>query len=68
MIEVKSKSIGKNRYKISASIKGSDEMLIAEVSALQLHMQLLKTARGTNIFSEALDQMQEYMKGVNNDG
>lgn len=65
MIEVKSKSIGKNRYKISANIKGSDEILIAEVSAL--HMQLLKTARGTNILTEALDQMQEYMKGVNND-
>lgn len=65
MIEVKSKSIGKNRYKISASIKGSDEMLIAEVSAL--HMQLIKTVRGTNILSEALDQMQEYMKEVNHE-
>lgn len=65
MIEVKAKSIGKNRYKITASINGSDEMIIAEVMAL--HKQLLKTARGTNILTEALDQIQEYMKEVNND-
>ena len=59
MIEVKSKSIGKNKYKITAHINGSDEMIIAEVMAL--HKQLLKTPRGTNILSTAIDQMQEYM-------
>ncbi len=63
MIEIKAKSIGKNSYKITAYINGSDEIIIAEVMAL--HKQLLKTPRGTNILSTAIDQMQEYMKEVN---
>lgn len=66
MIEVKAKSIGKkNRYKIAVNISGSDEMIIAEVMAI--HKQLLKTVRGTNIISEAMDQLNDYMKEVNND-
>lgn len=63
MIEVKAKSIGKNRYKITVNINGSDETLMAEVMAI--HKQLLKTPRGTNILTEAMDQMQEYLKEVN---
>lgn len=65
MIEVKAKSIGKNRYKIITNINGSDETLIAEVMAL--HNQLLKTPRGTNILTDAMDQMQEYLKDVNHE-
>lgn len=63
MIEIKAKSIGKNRYKIITKIDGSDEMIIAEVVAL--HKQLIKTVRGTNIISEAMDQLHEYMNEVN---
>ncbi len=63
MIKVKAKSIGKNKFKITTHINGSDELIIAEVAAL--HRQLLKTPRGTNILSEAIDQMTEYMKEVN---
>ena len=65
MIEVKAKSAGKNKFKITVNISGSDETIIAEVMAI--HKQLLKTQRGANILTEALYQMREYMKGVNND-
>lgn len=57
MIEIKAKSAGKNKYKIVVNINGSDEMISAEVVAL--HKQLLKTVRGTNILSLALDQVQK---------
>ena len=63
MIEVKAKSIGKNRYKIIVNVNGGDEMLIAEIMAL--HKQLLKTPRGTNILTDAMDQMQEHLNEVN---
>lgn len=63
MIEIKAKSAGKNKYKIVVNINGSDEMISAEVVAL--HKQLLKTVRGTNILSLAMDQVQNYLNEVN---
>lgn len=63
MIEVKAKSLGKNKFKITVNVNGSDEMIIAEVMAL--HKQLLKTPRGTDILLEAIDQMYDYLQEVN---
>ena len=63
MIEVKAKSAGKNKYKITVNINGSNEIIIAEVMAI--HKQLLKTPRGTKILTDAMDQMQEYINEVN---
>lgn len=63
MIEVKAKSVGKNKYKITVNISGSDETIIAEVMAI--HKQLLKTPRGRNILTEVMDQMQEYLNEAN---
>ena len=65
MIEVKAKSAGKNKYKIMVNVNGSDEMIIAEIMAL--HKQLLKTPRGRNILTDAMDQMQEYLNGGKNE-
>ena len=63
MIEVKAKSAGKNKYKITVNINGSNEIIIAEIMAI--HKQLLKTPRGTKILTDAMDQMQEYINEVN---
>lgn len=63
MIEAKAKSIGKQKYKITVNINGSNEILITEIVAL--HKQLLETKRGTNILGDAMDQLQEYLHEVN---
>ena len=47
------------------NVNGSDEMIIAEIMAL--HKQLLKTPRGRNILTDAMDQMQEYLNGGKNE-